>query len=81
MAMDFGGVTQEYEKGSFTVFTGLCKGCGLCIAKCPSEALSWADMLGIYGTPSVVANDKCVACGICEITCPECAISVVRNKQ
>lgn len=81
MSVEFEGMTQEYEKGSFTLFTGLCKGCGLCMAKCPSEALSWSEVLGIYGTPSVVTNDKCVACGICEITCPECAITITRNKK
>lgn len=81
MSLEFEGITQEYEKGSFTLFPGLCKGCGLCIAKCPSEAIFWADVLGVYGTPAVVSNDKCIACGICVQTCPECAIAVERKKK
>lgn len=81
MSVEFEGFTHEYDKGSFTLFPSLCKGCGLCIAKCPGEVLSWSDVLGVYGTPSVVPNDKCIACGICELTCPECAITVLRKKK
>jgi 2-oxoglutarate ferredoxin oxidoreductase subunit delta len=80
MSVDFGAITQKHEKGDLTLFPGLCKGCGLCIAICPSKALDWAEVLGVYGTPSVVSDDKCVACGICQITCPECALAVTRNK-
>jgi len=81
MLPELTGITQEYEKGTFTLFPGLCKGCGLCIAKCPSEALSWSDVLGVYGTPAVVTNDKCITCGVCELSCPECAITVTRKHK
>lgn len=73
--------TQEIEKGYFTIFPGLCKGCGLCIAKCPKKCMSWSDTLGVYGTPSVKISDDCIACGICEMFCPDCAISVVKKKK
>ena len=81
MSVNLEGITQEYEKGSFTLFPGLCKGCGLCMARCPNGAISWGNVLGIYSTPSVVTDDKCVACGICEMTCPECAIAVTKIKK
>lgn len=80
MSMELSGITQEYEKGTFILFPSLCKGCGLCIAKCSKEALSWSDVLGVYGTPTVVTNDKCIVCGICEMVCPDCAITVIKKK-
>lgn len=70
------------EKGSWAVFAGLCKGCGLCKEKCPKACLSWSMNLGVYGTPTVEPKmEDCSACGICASVCPDCAISVVRNKK
>ncbi len=71
------------EKGSFTLYPGLCKGCGLCIEKCPTGILEWSDVLGVYGTPAVLpgAKDKvCTSCGICQQLCPDCAIKVERTR-
>jgi len=71
----------EGEKGSWSVFPGLCKGCGLCMEKCPKKCLSWSSNLGVYGTPAVEPNmDECIACGICENVCPDCAIAVIKKK-
>ncbi|MDD4169510.1 MAG: 4Fe-4S dicluster domain-containing protein [Desulfotomaculaceae bacterium] len=79
MSAELTGVTQEFEKGTFTLFPGLCKGCGLCIAKCRSKALEWANVLGVYGTPAVIANENCITCGVCQLACPDCAITVERK--
>ncbi len=72
----------ETTKSVFTIFTGLCKGCGLCIEKCPTKTLHWSDTLGVYGTPSVEPkeNDNCTACGMCALVCPDCAIVIERKK-
>jgi len=73
--------TVEVPKGVFTVFPGLCKGCGLCITKCPKQCLKWSDVLGVYGTPAVEPVDGvCIACGVCEGVCPDCAIRVIRKR-
>ncbi|PIU02469.1 4Fe-4S ferredoxin [Candidatus Shapirobacteria bacterium CG09_land_8_20_14_0_10_49_15] len=60
------------------VFHGLCKGCGLCILRCPKKAISFSkDDVGIYHTPTVVINlQKCQQCGLCEIICPDSAILI-----
>ncbi|MCL6559684.1 MAG: 4Fe-4S binding protein [Firmicutes bacterium] len=79
--MEFKAIVHEHEKGTHMLFPQLCKGCGLCIAKCPVEALSWSDVLGVYGTPAVVSNEKCTACGICQTVCPDCAIRVDKKKK
>ena len=64
------------------VFRGLCKGCGLCLVRCPQKAISFSSVdLGVYSTPSVEINlEKCNACGLCEIICPDCAIKIDKKK-
>ena len=77
-------IEKDVHKGKalFRIFPGLCKGCGLCREKCPEEALSWSEELGVYGTPTVVADpEKCKACRICEQVCPDCAIAIVRKAR
>jgi len=74
--------TLEGEKGKFSLFPGLCKGCGLCIEKCPQKCISWSDTLGVYGTPAVQADmEQCIACGICQSVCPDCAIAIEKKKK
>ncbi len=80
--MAFEHETKNTKRGTFTVFPGLCKGCGLCIEKCPKECLGWSKTLGVYGTPTVEPiNDECISCGICSTVCPDCAILVVRESR
>lgn len=72
---------HDNAKGEWAIFPGLCKGCGLCIEKCPVKCIGWSDDLGVYGTPRVQANmEKCIVCGICQMTCPDCAIRVEKKK-
>lgn len=72
----------DSEKGTWTIFPALCKGCGLCKEKCPKNCLSWSSNLGIYGTPTVEPDmNECIVCGICAIVCPDCAIAVIKIKK
>lgn len=59
-----------------------CKGCGLCIEKCPVGALKWSKTkTNYFGNPvPEVDIDKCIACGICEQICPDMAIKVIKKK-
>jgi len=52
-----------------------CKGCGICVAFCPREALflDEAEKVEING-------EKCTACGVCESFCPDFALTVVRRR-
>jgi 2-oxoglutarate ferredoxin oxidoreductase subunit delta len=72
----------DTNKALFTIFTGLCKGCGLCKEKCPVKTLVWSETLGVYGTPTVEPKDAegCTACGMCATVCPDCAIKIERKK-
>ena len=67
-------------KADWYMFTDLCKGCGLCIVKCPKKCLNWSKEVGLYQTPCVEPNpDDCIACGMCAMTCPDSAIKVVKK--
>lgn len=81
MTVQFNERTIHTEKGTFTVYPGLCKGCGLCIEKCPKKCLRWSSVLGVYGTPTVEADERCIACGICKSICPDCAINIEKNLK
>jgi len=81
MTLEFKSNRQELIKGNFNLFPGLCKGCGLCIVKCPKKCLGWSDTLGVYGTPTIEASDECIACGICQEICPDCAINIDKGKN
>lgn len=69
------------NRADFTIFTGLCKGCGLCMAKCPAQTLVWSSNLGVYGTAAVEPRnaEECTGCGMCATVCPDCAIIIDRR--
>jgi ferredoxin/predicted transcriptional regulator len=50
-----------------------CKGCGVCVEKCPIEAIEIVDNL------SITNMDRCIGCGICAHHCPENARTLVRT--
>ncbi len=51
---------------------GWCKGCGICVAFCPQEALS------MDSTEKAILEfpEKCNSCGMCELRCPDLAIEL-----
>jgi NADH:ubiquinone oxidoreductase subunit F (NADH-binding)/Pyruvate/2-oxoacid:ferredoxin oxidoreductase delta subunit len=48
----------------FTIDNSLCSGCGLCLKKCPNDAI-----LGEKGQAHYIVQDKCIQCGMCFETC------------
>lgn len=76
-------ISQPGKRASFNMFPDLCKGCGLCIQKCPVDIIVWSKDLGVYGTPAVhtTDQDKCIACKICETVCPDTAISIIKTDK
>lgn len=76
--IDFNPRQKKVKKGKFTVFVGLCKGCGLCKEICPFLALNFSNKdLGVYLTPAIsVDPKKCTLCQICQEICPDSAIKV-----
>ena len=87
--------TKEYKgisvegvqkgKADWTLYSDLCKGCGLCLIKCPINAkgdkcLDWSKTVGLYQTPCVQPNPEvCIGCGTCAMVCPDSAIKIVKK--
>ena len=51
--------------------TAWCKGCGICAAFCPKQALEI-----VNGKVQKKEGDACVLCGMCELRCPDYAIYI-----
>jgi len=62
-------------KADLVINRTFCKGCGVCIAFCPKEAL----FMDNYGKADK-DMEKCTACGVCETFCPDFAISLVKRR-
>ena len=61
---------QEEEK--VHVFVAWCKRCDICVAFCPTKALTEDE----DGYPVLTYPEKCTQCGMCELRCPDFAIAV-----
>ncbi len=60
-----------------------CKGCHICIAFCPKQALQPAETMNEKGYVLPVAADmeRCSLCLLCEKMCPDFAIAIERDVQ
>jgi len=61
------------------ILTEYCKGCGLCVAVCPTEKLVISrtlSPLGVY--PAAVRSEvECKLCFNCTVMCPDAAIEII----
>ncbi len=59
------------------VDTTRCKGCFLCMAVCPTGAITPSGELGEKGYEIIrVDREKCVGCGSCYRMCPDYVIEI-----
>ncbi len=54
------------------IFADWCKGCGICVAFCPTEVFEKSDS----GIPAIKNPDACTGCRFCEFHCPDFALSI-----
>ncbi|MCK9239301.1 4Fe-4S binding protein [Desulfocurvus sp.] len=55
-----------------------CKQCGLCVAHCKQEALSFSAVFTEAGYRPVQVDDaKCIKCGICYLVCPDRVFTII----
>jgi 2-oxoglutarate ferredoxin oxidoreductase subunit delta len=59
------------------IFEAWCKKCGICVAFCPTGALT-SDKDGL---PQLTYPDKCTLCGMCELRCPDFAVTVKAREK
>lgn len=62
---------QRTQIGLADVDTDVCVQCGLCVMKCPREAITKE-----YGDFPRFDAEKCIGCGACQAACPVKAIAV-----
>ena len=60
-----------------------CKGCNLCIDRCPVDALEESDKLNRRGIrpPKLKEKNECNYCRLCELICPDFAITVIPEED
>ncbi len=65
-------VKRGLKKNRIFIYPDWCKGCGICVAFCPTKVFE----LDAMGKARVVNESACVNCGFCELHCPDFAIVV-----
>ena len=60
-----------------------CKGCNICIDRCPVDALEESDRLNRKGIrpPQLKKDNNCNYCRLCELMCPDLALAVIPDKE
>ena len=60
-------------RGRTEIRADKCKGCGLCVAACPTKSLAMGTALNRLGYHAATFLDGtgCTGCGICFYACPE----------
>jgi len=66
-----GGGGRSEPSAFVHVFPEWCKGCGICVAFCPTGVLEMKDQKAVVAHP-----EKCVRCYLCARRCPDFAIGI-----
>lgn len=71
------------ENGVVHINKNWCKGCGFCVAYCPTKVLAMSKEYNAkgYHPPEVKSPDNCRNCNFCEVICPEFAIYVTGEND
>ncbi len=52
-----------------------CKGCGLCVKRCPMQALKMVDKI------STLIPELCIGCGVCAYKCPTQSLGLIHREK
>ncbi len=66
---------HEPRMGSVAYDAETCQSCGICVNKCPVNALT------LENDKIIVDSNKCIVCGECESICPVNAIKIKLNED
>ncbi len=69
-------------RGRMTVIRDRCKGCGYCVAFCPTGTLEMSTEFNVkgYHFPRIADGRDCTGCDLCGMFCPDFAIHGVREQ-
>lgn len=67
---------QKTQIGIAQIDTEVCVKCGLCVMKCPRQAISKEE-----GAFPIVDDNICIGCGACQNACPVKAIKIMPVEQ
>jgi 2-oxoglutarate ferredoxin oxidoreductase subunit delta len=67
----------RYKLKELKINTRWCKGCGICVAFCPTKVLE----IDAGDKVAAVRVEDCTACGRCALRCPDLAIEVDREEK
>lgn len=68
--------------GTVTIDLHRCKGCGLCIAACPTRTLGLSTSLNPRGyNYATMLDGNCTGCSACAMVCPDAGITVYRERR
>ena len=67
-------------KGAVVVDIERCKGCGVCIASCPVNAIAHSGEVNAKGYDYMKMSnpDNCIGCAVCATVCPDSVITVYK---
>lgn len=75
--------TNSRPRGTISINTERCKGCGLCIEACPKSIIAFIGKgVNAHGYSYVTITDPevCIGCASCGIICPDACITVYRKR-
>ncbi len=58
-----------------------CKGCKICVAVCPHDALAMGDVKSHRNVLNPVENGNCIGCQECVLACPDFALSIQKLRD
>lgn len=75
-------MSETTARVTITIDEETCKGCGLCVAACPREAMQLAAHINSRGFhPARLADlEQCTGCAQCALMCPDTCIIIRRSK-
>lgn len=79
------GHAKSMDASNYRVRTdpATCRGCGLCVKRCPMDALSLEkspEARNKKGVAAVADSERCIGCGVCVYKCPASSLSLEKRE-